>query len=164
MGSIELALWRGYDPTLPYTQAPNFDPLAGEGVRHVSGRWNTVAPNRNLVCASEHPALALCELLAHDDGLENVVLIEFRIRTLGMESIDPSSVRHFLASGNVAATQRLGDGWYENGTFPLLKVPSALLPFTRNYLVKPRHPEVTLQLLRRESVAVDERLRCVKTS
>jgi len=162
MGSIELVLWRGYDPSLPYARAPNFDPLSGEGVRHVSGRWNTVAPYRNLVYASEHPALALCELLAHDDGLENVALIEFRIRSPGMESIDPASVRRFFADGDVLATQRLGDDWYENGSFPLLEVPSALLPFACNYLVKPRHPKVTLQLLRRESVAVDERLRCSK--
>jgi RES domain-containing protein len=37
-------------------------------------------------------------------------------------------------------TRDLGDQWLRNNAFPLLAVPSAIVPETVNYLLNPLHP------------------------
>ncbi len=160
MGTIELVLWRGYDPTLPHTRKPGFDPLGGEGVRFAPGRWNPVIPDGRIVYASEHPALVLCELLAHDETLERLVLLEFHLRAPGLSRYTREEVGEWLVRGDVEATQALGERWYRSGEAPVLAVPSALLPLSTNYLIRPDAHGVELKVLRIEEVRVDERLRC----
>jgi len=160
MATIELELWRGYDPSLPHTRTPGFNPLAGEGVRFAPGRWHTRRQDRYLVYASEHPALALCELLAHNDGLEAVVLVGFRLRAPGFDEVPRARATPFLGPDGYAETQRIGDTWYAEGEHPVLRVPSALLPLANNFLIKPRDPRVSLRVVREERLEVDERLRC----
>jgi len=160
MAIIELELWRGYVPSLPHTRAPGFDPLAGEGVRFAPGRWHTRHQGRYLVYASEHPALALCELLAHDDGLAEVVLVGFVLRAPGLDEIPRRQVAAFLGPEGYGETQKIGDRWYASGDHPVLRVPSVLLPLAHNFLIKPRDPRVSLRVVREERLEVDARLRC----
>jgi len=37
--------------------------------------------------------------------------------------------------------RRLGDEWLSSLRTPLLRVPSAIVPFSRNILLNPRHPD-----------------------
>ena len=153
MASTELLLWRAYDPDLPHTKAPGYDPLGGEGARFSPGRWHTEGEGKRLVYASEHPALAFCELFAHNPLLARVALVKFWVRTPGLDTFGREALE-----GGLARTQALGDRWYREGAYPVLKVPSALLPLAWNYVVKPK--EVELRLLERHVFKVDERLRC----
>jgi len=155
MASSELFLWRAFDPDLPHTKTPDFDPLDGRGASLAPGRWHTSAPEKRLVYAAEHPALAFCELLAHSPGMRRVALVGFRLKTPGVEelSVDPA----LLKPEGIPETQALGDRWYREGKHPVLKVPSAILPLAFNYVIKPR--EVELGVVERKVLQVDERLR-----
>jgi len=155
MASSELLLWRAFDPDLPHAKAPDFDPLAGEGASLFPGRWHSPAPGKRLVYAAEHPALALCELLAHDPGLGRVALVGFRVRVenIYVPLVDPALLR----PEGLPRAQTLGDRWFREGQSPVLKVPSALLPLAWNYVIKPA--EAQIEVLERRTLAVDERLR-----
>jgi len=59
----------------------------GERVRFAHGRWHTRHQGRYLIYAAEHPALVLCGLLVHDDGLAEVVLVGFVLRAPGLDEI-----------------------------------------------------------------------------
>jgi len=155
MASSELFLWRAIDPDLPHTRAPDFDPLGGEGASLFPGRWHTPAPGKRLVYASGHPALAFCKLLAHSPGLERVALVGFRLRTPGIDEVEVDVA--LLRPEGLQQTQVLGDRWYREGRYPVLKVPSAILPLASNYVIRPR--EVELEVVERHVLPVDERLR-----
>jgi RES domain-containing protein len=59
----------------------------------------------------------------------------------------------------VESTWALGDGWLARGTTPLLSVPSALVPETRNVLLNPAHPDATqITVVRISEHVVDARL------
>ena len=135
MGSIELHLWRAYDPDRPYTRKAGFDPLSREGASFVSGRWHTAGLNKSIVYASEHPALALLELYANlEYVLRRYALVKFTVGTPGVDAPPEEVVNSVLAE---TVTRAYGDAWYAGGKFPVLRVPSALVPPGFNYLVRP---------------------------
>jgi RES domain-containing protein len=60
-------------------------------------------------------------------------------------------------------TQAIGDAWLAEGTAPLLRVPSAIVPLAGspdlNLLINHRHPDVgRIRLVRAEPFALDARL------
>jgi len=135
MGSTELHLWRAYDPDRPYTRRADFDPLSGEGASLVSGRWHTARPDKSIVYASEHPALALLELYVNlEHALKRYALVEFTVGTPGVDD-PPEEVANSVLDETV--TRAYGDAWYAGGEHPVLRVPSALVPSGFNYLVRP---------------------------
>ena len=120
----------------------NFADLSGEGGRRYSARWHS--KGRPVVYLATSPASALLETIVHleldsiQDLPESYQLLEVNI---------PKSISRKTAvvpvswNENVLITQELGDDWLRGKGSALLKVPSALVPMTDNFLLNPMHPD-----------------------
>lgn len=117
-----------------------FSGLGGVGGAHADGRWH--AKPRYVIYASEHPALALTEVLAHtsvDISLMPLTLRLFEI-VVGKNASRGRLAR--LPDGwqaNQPTTRSLGNRWLDGGSTLLLKVPSAIVPHSFNFLINPEH-------------------------
>jgi len=137
-------------------------PLDGRGGLIASGRWHTP---RRLVCdASESLALASLEILVHCDlDLLPNDLVAIEVEVPKGVSVDelrakklPRSFRKYPAP---AALQRLGNAWLDRGRACLLRVPSAIVPSEKNFLVNPAHPDARrLRVVKRTPFRLDPRL------
>jgi RES domain-containing protein len=149
-----LTLWR----------ISNHNDLSGTGGERVNGRWHTAHRGKRIVYLSEHPALALVEVLANLSG--NPKLFPHRYQLLKIrvaEGVTPSKLRLDGLSmewrKNFQETQSAGDAWLAGRTSALLAVPSGPSPESLNYLLNPVHAEaksVTVQWFK--SMEYDQRL------
>jgi RES domain-containing protein len=123
----------------------NYSDLSGKGSRGASSRWHS--PGRAIVYLAESAAGALLEHVANfmdpDAGgalprvyqlLQVTVSEECRMQSLS--KLPQSDWRE-----HPEVTRAIGDAWLAAGDTPLVRVPSALLPQTWNYLLNPEHPE-----------------------
>lgn len=120
----------------------NFADLSGEGGRRCSAPWHS--KGRSIVYLATSPASALLEAIVHLelDSIQDLPdcyqLLEVNI---------PKSVSRKTAAvpeswnKNIQITQKLGDDWLRRKVTALLKVPSALVPMTDNFLLNPMHPD-----------------------
>lgn len=70
----------------------------------------------------------------------------------------PAMLGHLLR-GEEGDTQTYGSGWVARGQSLVLKVPSAVLPVSSNYLLNPLHPQAqALRVVRQVEVSMDPRL------
>lgn len=143
----------------------NHDDLRGIGGERTNGRWHTAAPGKRIIYLSEHPALALIEVLANLKG--NPLLFPDYYQLLRVDvPVDVAQIEELEGSSfpidwkeNLQITQAIGDLWLDSGRSALLGVPSAPAPESRNYLLNPKHPDAKNALVvwsRR--VAYDQRL------
>jgi RES domain-containing protein len=118
--------------------------LTGLGGEKSDGRWHTAAHGKRVVYLSEHPALALVEVLANLHGdprlLPNTYqLISVRIEAgLAAEEFDSASLSENWRA-DLNETQAAGDEWLARGSSALLAVPSGPSPESVNYLLNPLH-------------------------
>lgn len=112
----------------------------GEGAARFGGRWNSRGVR--VVYASSTVALAALETLVHmnplDAGSFRLIGIEFDEELVERCGSLPRDWRNEPPS---AETQRIGDDWVQRGEFPVLAVPSAIVPQELNYLLNPAHPD-----------------------
>jgi RES domain-containing protein len=55
-------------------------------------------------------------------------------------------------------TQQFGDRFIYENKFPVMKVPSAVIPGDLNYLINPRHPDFgKIEIIKKEPYEFDER-------
>ena len=115
----------------------------GDGARRHGGRWNS--PGRAVVYVSESRALATLEVLA---GLGSPELTQAFV-LIGVE-LDEGLVAHLPATAlpdgwrdhpPTPASQAVGDRWLDEGAWPVLRVPSALVPAEFDYLLNPAHAD-----------------------
>lgn len=108
--------------------------------------------------------MALLEVLVNfemaPDGLPvNYQLLEVDCSAVGVLPLSESE----LGDGWEAKrglTQGIGDRWLASGESALLRVPSAVVPKSRNYLLNPRHPQAARAAIRSSSRhPLDRRLR-----
>ena len=137
--------------------------FSGRGSIRSAGRWHTAG--LPVVYASDAPASALLEVLVHTGAtslLDHAYLL-FAIQW------DPE--RHLLVLPEAAwpddwkalrwpsSTQRIGTRWFADRDSVLLEVPSAVVPYQRNYLINPEHPHFTeLQIDGPRPFEIDARL------
>lgn len=123
----------------------NYSSLDGLGSLKTSGRWHT--RGRRIVYLSSSPSAALLEILVH---LEIPVRdLPRRYKLLHVELPDGLLVQQLeeipVLGGNwkqdQPATQRIGDLWLASNSAAILEVPSALVPYTSNFLLNPQHPD-----------------------
>ena len=138
----------------------NYGDLSGIGGWRFSARWHT--RGRPVVYCAEHPAGALVEFLvhlAHD-------LIPDTFQMLTIEADDEVGVSVVNVSdlpgnwqGSTQVSRGVGNRWLAEGTTPLLRVPSAILPDTWNLLINPLHPDAarTLRVIKAQHVPLDGR-------
>lgn len=117
--------------------------FSGEGARLYGGRWNS--PGRPLIYTSEHPALAALEILVHAIP-EKLLLRAYCLTEVTFDDalIDllPKKALPKDWSDDPApkSTQLLGDTWLASeDSQPVLRVPSAVVGGTYNYLINPLH-------------------------
>lgn len=137
----------------------NYATFDGTGGLQVSGRWHT--RGRPIVYCSEHPAGALTEMLVHLDREE--MPDTFRLLRIGVgKSIALQRIDETELPANwradVTITRALGDAWLASRTSLLLDVPSALVPFSRNILVNPKHAAISeVEIIEALNVPLDPR-------
>lgn len=154
-----MRVWRLYDPDAAYALLPNFDPLDGQGAALYPGRWNGVGVR--LVYTSQTPELAMLELLTKLNPAAFGVRLAIEISVpddARVEDAAPAMLGHLLRSDD-GDTQTYGSGWAARGQSLVLKVPSAVVPVSSNYLLNPLHPQAKgLRVVRQVEVAMDPRL------
>lgn len=121
----------------------NFNDLKGLGGLRASGRWHLAG--QPVVYLAEHPALAFLEVLVHlEIGVVEQLPMTYQL--LKVEAPDDMTV---AVLGEEALpddwrlqtewTQSAGTEWLAGGTTALLKVPSAVMPYSSNLLLNPAH-------------------------
>jgi RES domain-containing protein len=121
-----------------------YSDLSGVGGLYASGRWHS--RGSRIVYLSDHPSSTLLETLVHlevdpEDLPDTYQLLAVDIAdSLGVESIDEDQ----LGTGwrdNPPLTQNLGNRWLRDSKTALLRVPSAIVPRSFNWLLNPAHAD-----------------------
>jgi RES domain-containing protein len=120
------------------------DDLVGLGGEKTDGRWHTARRGKRIVYLSEHPALALIEVLANLKGNPRLFPDTYQLMKVNVaDSVTVDSlIPNILASNwreNFNETRSAGDSWLAAGSSALLAVPSAPSPESLNYLLNPLH-------------------------
>ena len=125
--------------------------LSGSGGLHAPSRWHE--RGSRVVYLADTPAGALLECCVHTSAgdvppsytlLAVVVPDNVSIETVDASTLSPDWV------DDLEVTQAVGSAWLRSYRSALLRVPSALVPATSNYLVNPLHADAAR--LRIESV------------
>jgi RES domain-containing protein len=133
----------------------------GEGARLHGGRWNS--SGTRVAYASDSIALAALEVLAHLQStaiLQAYSLATIRFPESLTEVLDPASLpRNWRRYPSPPENQAIGDRWIAEGRSLVLRVPSAIIPSSANFLINPLHPEFGSAVIERpERFAFDSRL------
>lgn len=127
--------------------------LRGMGGLRVDGRWHYAG--QPVVYLSESPSAALLEICVHTAA--NDVPPEFTLlRIEGPEARVDSVAAGELPKAwrdKAEATREIGTQWLRARGGVLLRVPSAIVPETANFLFNPLHPDA-------RKFRVTEALRC----
>ena len=121
-----------------------FADLAGDGGLHAAGRWHS--KGQRVVYLAEHPAAALLELLVHLEIDAEDFPAHFQLLAIdapgrvAVTMIDETSLPPDWRD-QPSITRVLGDDWLRDGTTALLRVPSAIVPATSNYLLNASHAD-----------------------
>ncbi len=133
-----------------------FTDLSGEGARLFGGRWNS--PGISVVYFSDHPALALLEILANLDLPFDLMPQDFELMTFVIpDDVYVTTISH--ASTGAFNFRSAGDNWAKSNESVLLQVASVLMPEANNYLFNPAHAESEKAILdSKRRLEIDERL------
>lgn len=122
--------------------------LTGEGGLHAFGRWHT--QGRRVIYASEHPALAMIEVMAHLRLSIAAIPLTLKLTSIDVLKGARVSKGPDLPDGwqaNERTSQAVGDAWLGDERDLLLPLPSALLPHSTSYLVNAAHPQASTHLV-----------------
>ncbi|MDO6391362.1 RES family NAD+ phosphorylase [Pontibacter sp. BT731] len=136
--------------------------LSGKGAELAGGRWNS--KGIAVLYTSESIALCTVEIAVHMPL--GIVPKDYYLVTIELPDDAPIGEIHEknLASSwksfpHSSVTQKVGDSYVRDGAYLILKVPSATVQGTFNYLVNPRHPAFhKVRILKTEPFVFDKRL------
>ncbi|MFL0798454.1 MAG: RES family NAD+ phosphorylase [Cellvibrionaceae bacterium] len=140
----------------------NYADLKGIGGIKTSGRWH----NKGIpvVYLAESPALAMLEVLvnfdlAPDEVPENYQLLEVEYNSRkGISRLNSDTLTDDWQEDPML-TKSIGDEWLSGLKGALLRVPSAVVPHSFNYLFNPRHEQAQhAEILAAQSHPYDRRL------
>jgi RES domain-containing protein len=120
-----------------------FIALKGIGGLRASGRWHE--SGLPMVYLAESPAGALLEVCVHTSS-NDVPPTYTLLRAEGPDLECPSILLKSLPADwatKPEITRELGDKWLRDKASVVLKVPSAILPQTCNYVFNPLHPDAS---------------------
>jgi RES domain-containing protein len=140
------------------------DELDGLGGEKADGRWHTAAKGKRIVYLSEHPAVALIEILANLRGNPRLFPDTYRLMKISPDKAvlaattqAPSLPPNWIA--DLPTTRQIGDAWLAQSPSALLRVPSAPSPESHNYLLNPLHADARrLEVDWTQWVSYDKRL------
>jgi RES domain-containing protein len=125
----------------------NYPDLTDTGGLLHAGRWHSRA--RPVVYLAESAAGALLEALVHIEAAHpselprSYQLLEVEVLEQETGKLSTTQDCQDLPEGwqdNPVVTRRIGDHWLASGDSLLLRVPSAVVGRTFNYLFNPAHP------------------------
>ncbi len=115
--------------------------LNGTGGLRAPGRWHDTG--HPIVYLAETPAAALLEVCVHTTA--NDVPPDFTLLRIEGPDLRVPSIQLKDLPGQwrekAEITRAIGTAWLNKAQAPLLRVPSALVPETANYLLNPRHKD-----------------------
>jgi len=127
-----------------------------------AGRWN--GSGRKVIYCAESIALAFLENMIRRQGIGfnqdfKTMILEIpdamKIQLVQFKNL-PNGWRKF---NDYSKCQPIGNKWYDEGIFPILKVPSAVLPESYNYVLNATHPDCRkIKLLKTTDLIPDERI------
>jgi len=122
----------------PRYAATAFDGLGAAG--H-PGRWNRFG--QHVVYTSDSPSLAVLEILVNAPGL----LPLYSLISCAFDDSLATDIGQLpdgwqrLVDPSWAPLQALGSAWYESRRSAVLRVPSAVIPDQKNYILNVLHPD-----------------------
>ncbi|MDP4130111.1 MAG: RES family NAD+ phosphorylase [Bacteroidota bacterium] len=138
----------------------------------LAGRWN--GSGRKVIYCAESIALAFLENMVRRQGVGfnedfKIMILEIprlaavasaKAGGLKIQIINPDELpagwRKFT---DYSICQRVGNAWYDEGIYSLLKVPSAVLPESFNYVINSTHPAFNkIELVQVSDFIPDERI------
>jgi RES domain-containing protein len=117
-----------------------FHDLSGFGTVKTFGRWHR--EGSRMIYTADSPAGALLEICAYT-SLQNAPPTFTLLKITGPEEAAEETQLSQMPSDWVSRpelTQALGSEWLDSQRTALLRVPSALVPESWNYLLNPLHP------------------------
>jgi RES domain-containing protein len=116
--------------------------ISGEGARLAGGRWN--AEGTPVLYTASSRALCLHELLVHLPGgyiPKNYSMVVLYIPDIIIRQISAHHLaKDWKAYPSDGSTINMGENILTENLFPVIKVPSAIIPEESNYLINPKHP------------------------
>jgi len=115
--------------------------LMGIGGLRASGRWHHAG--NPVVYLAENPASALLEVCVHtavNDVPPQFTLLEIQGPEVTLTLIDLAKLPDDWQT-NLSVTRQIGTEFLRLGHSALLRVPSAIVPHTFNFLFNPFHPD-----------------------
>jgi RES domain-containing protein len=128
----------------------------------LAGRWN--GNGRKVIYCAESIALAFLENMIRRQGVgfnDDFKLMILEIPDeLTIQTITPNGLPAGWRAFRVYSTcQFLGNQWYDDGVVPILKVPSAVLPESFNFVLNALHPDFKMiKLVGVTDLVPDERI------
>ena len=117
--------------------------LNGIGGLRAAGRWHYAG--QPVVYLSENPASALLEVCVHtaaNDVPPDFTLLRIEGPELKVTAVTESSLPDTWQV-RLEVTRELGTDWLRKKEAAILKLPSALVPQTTNFLFNPLHPDAS---------------------
>lgn len=116
--------------------------LDGEGAWRYGGRWNS--PGTRMVYLSESRSLAALEILVHADrSLLGQPYSLIGVRFAENLCVELAPLPAGWDRSDLTPAQQAGDQWVASNASLVLQVPSAVMPWERNYLLNPAHPAIS---------------------
>ncbi|PWG61853.1 RES family NAD+ phosphorylase [Spiribacter halobius] len=115
--------------------------LSGEGGRLASGRWHS--RGRPIVYTAADPALAMIEVLVHMEMDPDLLPDDYVLMAIDLPA--PAAALPGDAVGDLSdemRTRAFGDNWLDSAETLALEVPSVIVPYGRNVLINPAHPDM----------------------
>lgn len=140
----------------------NHASLSGDGGLLASARWHR--RGKRIVYLADHPASALLEVIVHLEVKAENMPGGFQLLKIDVPedlAVDQPDQVELPAdwSQSISLTQKIGDVWLNEGLTSLLRVPSAIVPETNNYLLNPQHREAArISIISIARFAFDPRL------
>lgn len=134
--------------------------LSGEGARIYGGRWNSEGVPAVYFGSSR--SLAVLEVLVHlptDLVPDNFCMAHFEVDVPFKEILLKDLPTNWNDYPFLKQVQLIGNQFFKDNQFLLLKVPSALVEHEYNYIANPLHHDINkLKLIENLNFSFDKRL------
>jgi RES domain-containing protein len=117
--------------------------LSGIGGLRAAGRWHYAG--QPVIYLNENPASALLEVCVHtaaNDAPPDFTLLRIEGPEIKVTAVTESSLPDNWQV-RLEVTRELGTDWLRKKEAAILKLPSALVPQTTNFLFNPLHPDAS---------------------
>jgi RES domain-containing protein len=120
--------------------------LSGKGAEIAGGRWNSKGVA--MLYTAQSRALAFAEVAMHlPYGIMpkdyHIISIEIPDTASILELSIKDMPADWRSNPHSDSTQKIGDKFLAEAKYLVLRVPSAVVPGDYNYLINPRHPQIT---------------------